>query len=59
VVTVEFTVGGETFTWKVDATTFGSGNEYTYAVTLTRTGVNVTGTIKPWTSISRPDATAE
>lgn len=47
-VTVEFVAGGETFTWDVGATSFAGGNEYTYAVTLTRTGVLVSGTITPW-----------
>ncbi|MDR2810204.1 MAG: fimbrillin family protein [Tannerellaceae bacterium] len=47
-VTVTFTVGGEPFVWKIPATTFNSGAEYTYAITLTRTEVKVTGTIKPW-----------
>jgi hypothetical protein len=58
-VTVDFTVGGETFTWEVDATTFAPGNEYTYAVTLTRTGVAVTGTINPWMPNDRGGVTAE
>lgn len=47
-VTVDFTVGSETFTWTLPATTFAPGNEYTYTVTLKRTGVQVTGTITAW-----------
>ena len=47
-ITVEFTVSGETFTWDVGATNFDGGNEYSYDVILTRTGVSVTGTISPW-----------
>lgn len=61
-VTVEFTLAdgsGDTFTWDVGAATFESGNEYTYNVTLTRTGVKVTGTITPWTTIDRGDVLAE
>lgn len=58
-VTVEFTVGSETFTWTLLATTFEGGNEYTYTVTLTRTGVSVTGTINPWTEVSGGSETAE
>ena len=45
---VQFTVNGETFTWNVGAAAFEGGNEYTYAVTVTRTGVKATGTINPW-----------
>lgn len=58
-ITVEFTTGTETFTWNVGAETFDGGNEYIYAVTLTRTGVKFTGTIKPWTTIDRGTGTAE
>ena len=57
--TVEFTVGGETFTWNVGAETFVAGNEYTYAITLTRTGVIVTGTINPWIPVVRDPVEAE
>lgn len=35
------------------------GNEYPYDVTITRTGVQANGTIRPWTNNSRPPATAE
>lgn len=61
VITVEFTVGTDTFTWNVGATSFEGGNEYSYDVTLTRTGVNVTGTITPWiiSGNNRGDVTAE
>jgi hypothetical protein len=58
-VSVEFTVNGETFTWNVDAKSFASGNEYTYDVTLTRTGVVVTGIITPWISVPGGSVTAE
>lgn len=51
-VTVVFTVGGNPYTWTLKAAdaVFAPGNEYTYAVTLTRTGVQVSGTITPWTT---------
>lgn len=58
-VTVDFTVGGETFTWTLPTTEFKGGNEYTYDVTLKRTGVEVTGTITPWTSKNEGPVTAE
>jgi hypothetical protein len=58
-VSVEFTVNSETFTWNVGAKSFASGSEYTYDVTLTRTGVVVTGTITPWTSVTGGSVTAE
>ena len=49
VVEVLFTLSnGEPFVWKVPAITFVSGTEYTYEINLTRTGVQFTGTIKPW-----------
>ncbi|MDR2815990.1 MAG: fimbrillin family protein [Proteiniphilum sp.] len=52
-VTVEFTVGSDTFTWKLPAAAakFEAGNEYTYEVTLKRTGITVTGTINPWITV--------
>ena len=51
-VTVVFTVGGNPYTWTLKAAdaVFAPGNEYTYAVTLTKTKVLVEGTIKPWTT---------
>ena len=58
-VTVEFTVGGEIFTWSVDATSFDIGNEYIYDVKLTRTGVQIIGTIKSWNPILGGDQVAE
>lgn len=47
-VEVTFTVNGEPFIWEVPAITFETGTEYTYEITLTRSEVLVTGTIKPW-----------
>ena len=49
-VTVVFTVGGNPYTWTLKAAdaVFAPGNEYTYAVTLTKTKVLVEGTINPW-----------
>lgn len=54
------TTNPETFTWKMPAgTNFVGGNEYTYDVTLSRTGVTATGTINAWTGNPRPPVTAE
>lgn len=62
-VTVVFTVNNEPYTWTLDAANaaFVAGNQYTYEVTLTRTGVTVTGTIQPWLTAGndRPGQTAE
>lgn len=49
-VTVEFGVGADTFIWEVPAITFAAGKEYIYDIMLTRTGVQVTGTINGWLS---------
>lgn len=57
--TVTFTLGTEQFVWRVDAVTFAPGNAYIYDVTLTRTGVQVTGTIKDWTGNNQGNATAD
>lgn len=60
VVTVEFTAGGDTYTWNVGAMTFAPGNEYVYTVTLSKGGgVTVTGSINPWTSTNMGGVTAE
>lgn len=59
---VDFTLAttGETFTWKMPiGTDFVGGNEYTYDVTLSRTGVTAVGTINAWTGNTRPPVTAE
>lgn len=58
-VKVTFTVGGDPFVWDVPATTFEGGNDYIYAINITRTGVGFTGTIKPWNTINGGPATAE
>lgn len=63
-VTVEFTIkpgtaDAETFVWTLPATNFAGGNEYPYDVTITRTGVQATGTIRPWTNNNRQPGTAE
>ncbi len=52
---------GETFTWTLTAAeaAFEAGSEYIYEVTLSRTGVSVTGTITPWNTIDRLGVTAE
>lgn len=60
---VEFTIDGETFTWDVSEAhaKFDGGNEYTYAVNITRTGVSVSGSITPWKTDgnNRGEVTAE
>lgn len=56
---VLFTVNDEPYTWALDAETFAPGNEYIYAVTLTRTGVQITGTINSWIPNSKEPGTAE
>lgn len=52
-VTVEFKLANsdaDLFVWNVPAgTKFNSGEEHTWNITIKRTGVSVTGTIKPWT----------
>lgn len=63
-VTVEFTIkpntpDEETFVWTLPVTNFAGGNEYPYDVTITRTGVQATGTIRPWTNNNRQPGTAE
>lgn len=58
-VVVEFTLGGDIFTWNVDAVDFVSGSEYIYNVTLSRTGVTVSGTINPWSDKNMGEVTAK
>ena len=57
--TVEFTINGETFVWDVKAIEFNPGHDYIYKVKITRTGVTATGTITPWTPVERNEVTAE
>ena len=59
VVTVDFTVAGATYTWTLAAETFAPGNEYTYAVTISKGGVSATGTITPWTPNDKGGVIAE
>lgn len=47
-VTVDFTVGGKTYTWKVGTVTFEPGKDHVYEVTLTRADVQARGNIKDW-----------
>lgn len=56
---VDFTIYGEDFTWNVDPVTFLPGYEYIYEVTITRTKVTATGTIKPWNPVNKGPVTAE
>lgn len=58
-VTVEFEISGEVFTWEVEAIDFKAGSEYIYEVNITRTGVQVQGTINPWNPVERGPVTAE
>lgn len=59
VMTVNFTIGSEIFTWNVDAVTFESGCEHIYEVLITRTGVTATAMIKPWDVETKDPITAE
>ncbi|WP_294559119.1 fimbrillin family protein [uncultured Bacteroides sp.] len=59
VVSVDFGIGNETFTWDVKATTFKPGTEYIYEVTIRRTGVTAEGTITPWSPVTKDPVTAE
>ena len=59
VVSVDFGIGNETFTWDVKATTFKPGTEYIYEVTIRRTGVTAEGTITPWEPINKGGVIAE
>ncbi len=62
-VTVEFTINPntkpETFTWNAGDIDFTGGKQYTYEVKLTRTGVQVTGTIAEWKVEDKGDVTAD
>ena len=51
--TVTFTIGSETYTWDVNPVEFESGKEYIYEVILTRTGVQATGTITKWETVTQ------
>lgn len=58
-VTVQFVIATETFTWDVGAMTFEAGKEYIYEVTITRTGIQVQGTIVNWDPVDKGGVTAE
>jgi hypothetical protein len=57
-VKVTFDLGGEIFTWNVGAITFEPKKQYSYDVTLTRTGVVVTGEITAWEEVDGGDVIA-
>lgn len=57
--TVDFNLDGEIFTWDVESIEFEPGHEYIYEVTITYTGVTANGTIKPWTQEVKGPVTAE
>lgn len=59
VLTVDFTINGETYVWKVEAIEFEPGHEYIYKVRITRSGVTATGTITGWQTENKGDVTAE
>jgi hypothetical protein len=48
---VEFTLGGNTYTWKMADDISGGltgGYKYTYTISVNKTDINVHGTISPW-----------
>lgn len=51
VLTVDFTINGETYTWKVGEIKFESGSNHVYEVLITRTEVTATGTITDWNTV--------
>lgn len=55
VLSVDFEINGETFTWNVGAITFEPGNEYIYKVKITRTGVTAEGSITSWNPVGSRD----
>lgn len=60
--TIKPTTDPEVFTWKMPSgTKFDAGNEYTYNVTLTRSGLSIEGTINKWVADAnnRHDVDAE
>lgn len=58
-VSVEFNIGGDTFTWSVEGIEFLPGTEYIYEVTILRTGILVEGTITEWNPVKKDPVTAE
>ncbi|MDR1103121.1 MAG: fimbrillin family protein [Tannerella sp.] len=62
-VSIEFRIdtdnGTEVFKWNVPATTFESKKEYVYTVTITRTGIDVTGEINEWEAGTGGSGTAD
>lgn len=59
VVSVDFTINGETFTWNVEKTQFESGSNHVYEVLITRNGVTATGSIQDWTTVVKGPVIAE
>lgn len=63
-ITVEFTINPtgskpETFVWNIGDIAFEAAKEYSYEVKLTRTEVEVTGTITDWKVEDKGEVTAE
>lgn len=58
---VEFTIGTDVYTWPManDMTSLESGSLYTYDITLTKHAVDVTGSIKKWTTVAPGTGIAE
>ncbi|HBG41001.1 MAG TPA: hypothetical protein DDW85_06265 [Porphyromonadaceae bacterium] len=61
---VEFTVGGNTYTWKMldniaEIKEFESGKKYTFNITLTKNKVKATGKIEPWEPVGAIQGTAK
>lgn len=50
---------GDIFIWPIGSIEFESGKVYTYIVTLNRTGVDASGTIKPWSKAPVGEVVAE
>jgi endonuclease G len=59
--TVEFTIGGNTYTWDLGTSisAFAAKTQYNYTITLNKTGVTVSGTITPWVTTTTATGTAE
>lgn len=50
----------DVFTWNIPAATqFLPGNRHIYTVTITRTGMSITGTITNWNDINEPPVVAD
>jgi hypothetical protein len=57
--TLEFVVGGKSYTCDLPAMTYASANEYLYAVKIAPGDVTISGTIRPWTTNNAGSLTAQ